>query len=189
MEEKKLTDEAVNATVKSLKWVCNQIPNDLGDSNEERMLKCIRLYCEQGIAAINLQKTKIEQLEAAVKLHVMDIDYLHAEREKRVAEVYPEFMSDYSIMREELNESNERLVELNRENEQLVKEKKLIKDMNAELQEQATKNYNNGFDRGVKAAVEKMRAYLPPRDVDDYPDAIPSHWQLDEVLRQLIGNK
>lgn len=60
---------------------------------------------------------------------------------------------------------------------------------NAELQEQATKNYNNGFDRGVKAAVEKIRAYLPPRDEDLYPDALPQHWQLDEVLRQLIGNK
>lgn len=58
-----------------------------------------------------------------------------------------------------------------------------------ELKAEATKSYNNGFDKGVKAAVEKMRAYLPPRDVDDYPDAIPSHWQLDEVLRQLIGNK
>lgn len=53
MEEKKLTDETVNATVKSLKWVCNQIPNNLGDSNEERMLKCICLYCEQGIALIH----------------------------------------------------------------------------------------------------------------------------------------
>ena len=49
--------------------------------------------------------------------------------------------------------------------------------------------YNKGFDRGVKAAVDKMRAYLPPRDVDRYPDAVPQHWQLDEVLRQLIGDK
>lgn len=62
MEEKKLTDEAVNVTVKSLKWVCNQIPDDLGDSNEERMLKCIRLYCEKGIAVINRQKDEIERL-------------------------------------------------------------------------------------------------------------------------------
>lgn len=58
-----------------------------------------------------------------------------------------------------------------------------------ETREEAEQAYNNGFERGVKAAVEKMRAYLPPRDVDDYPDAIPSHWQLDEVLRQLVGRK
>lgn len=53
----------------------------------------------------------------------------------------------------------------------------------------AAQAYSNGFDRGVKAAVEKMRANLPPRDEDLYPDALPQHWQLDEVLRQLVGNK
>lgn len=49
--------------------------------------------------------------------------------------------------------------------------------------------YNNGFERGVKVAVEKMRAYLPPRDEDLYPDALPQHWQLDEVLRRLTEEK
>lgn len=68
MEEKKLTDEAVNATVKSLKWVCNQIPNDLGDSNEEKMLKCIQLYCEQGIALINRLQDENERLTGTVKV-------------------------------------------------------------------------------------------------------------------------
>jgi hypothetical protein len=66
MEEKKLIDEAVNSTVKSLKWVCNQIPNDLGNSNEEKMLKCIRLYCEQGIAAIQHLQSENERLTEEV---------------------------------------------------------------------------------------------------------------------------
>lgn len=67
MEEKKLTDETVNATVKSLKWVCNQIPNDLGDSNEEKMLKCIQLYCEQGIAVIERLQSENADLKKLVK--------------------------------------------------------------------------------------------------------------------------
>ena len=64
MEEKKLTDEAVNATVKSLKWVCNQIPNDLGNSNEEKMLKCIQLYCQQGIAVIERLQSENKELKS-----------------------------------------------------------------------------------------------------------------------------
>ena len=64
MEEKKLTDEVVNATVKSLKWVCNQIPNDLGNSNEEKMLKCIQLYCQQGIAVIERLQKENEELKS-----------------------------------------------------------------------------------------------------------------------------
>ena len=59
MEEKKVNDEKINATVKSLKWLCNQIPNDLGDSNEERMLKCIKLYCEQGIVVIECLHSEV----------------------------------------------------------------------------------------------------------------------------------
>lgn len=64
MEEKKLTDEAVNATAKSLKWVCNQIPNDLGNSNEEKMLKCIQLYCQQGIAVIERLQSENKELKS-----------------------------------------------------------------------------------------------------------------------------
>lgn len=51
---------------------------------------------------------EIEQLKATVQIHLHDIDDLHAEREKRVEEVYTDFMTDYKIMREELNESQER---------------------------------------------------------------------------------
>lgn len=47
---------------KSLKWVVNQIPEDLGDSNEEKMLKCIRLYCQNGAEAIGFLKAEKEQI-------------------------------------------------------------------------------------------------------------------------------
>ncbi len=54
-----MTDKEIEEAYKSLKWVANQIPNNLGDSNEEKMLKCIKLYCENGAETINnLQSTK-----------------------------------------------------------------------------------------------------------------------------------
>ncbi len=63
----KIEQSAIIATVKSLNWVCNQIPNDLGDSNEERMLKCIRRYCEQGILVIELLNSLNQQLLKSVE--------------------------------------------------------------------------------------------------------------------------
>lgn len=45
---------------KSLRWICNQIPDNLGDSNEERMLKCIKLYCQQGAETIEEFEKRIE---------------------------------------------------------------------------------------------------------------------------------
>lgn len=43
-----MTDEEIEKAEKSLNWVEKQIPKNLGDSNEERMLNCIRLYCGNG---------------------------------------------------------------------------------------------------------------------------------------------
>lgn len=47
-----MTNEQILQAEKSLRWVANQIPDNLGDSNEERMLKCIRLYCNNGAEVI-----------------------------------------------------------------------------------------------------------------------------------------
>lgn len=47
-----ITKEQALARAKSLRWVVNQIPEDLGDSNEERILTCIRLYCKAGAETI-----------------------------------------------------------------------------------------------------------------------------------------
>ena len=57
-----------NKAAKSLLWVCNQIPDDLGDSNEDRMLKCIKLYCKQGAK-------EIKTLDLKAKLFKVVTDY------------------------------------------------------------------------------------------------------------------
>ena len=63
----KIDQSKIMATVKSLKWICNQIPNDLGDSNEEKMLKCIRFYCECGISVIELLYSVNQRLLKSVE--------------------------------------------------------------------------------------------------------------------------
>ena len=47
---------------------------------------------------------EIEQLKAQIKILLLDIDDLHKEREERVEVVYADFMKDYKIMRNELDE-------------------------------------------------------------------------------------
>lgn len=64
-----------NPAAKSLLWVCNQIPDDLGDSNEERMLKCIKLYCKQGAEKIDEQEKKIEEKHKRIMELEQDIIY------------------------------------------------------------------------------------------------------------------
>lgn len=41
------------ASAKSLKWIVNQIPNDLGDEPEEKILKTIRHYCDNAANILN----------------------------------------------------------------------------------------------------------------------------------------
>ena len=113
MEEKKLTDEAVNATAKSLKWVCNQIPNDLGNSNEEKMLKCIQLYCQQGIAVIERLQSENKELKspkfASWKLKFFN---LKEEFDKELSE-HEEFTKKAKAEIERLTEEKKTLVWLN----------------------------------------------------------------------------
>lgn len=76
-----LTAEQIEKVQKSLKWVVNQIPEDLGDTNEDKLLKCIRLYCENGSEVINSLKAKNEKLSKvynAVKGYYEDLDSLAA---------------------------------------------------------------------------------------------------------------
>ena len=74
-----LTAEQIEKVQKSLKWVVNQIPENLGDTNEEKLLKCIRLYCENGAEVINSLKAENERLSKffnAVKDYYGDFDSL-----------------------------------------------------------------------------------------------------------------
>lgn len=75
---------------------------------------CSEIVKQKALAIINRQREEIEGLTAKDKLNQMDIDDLHKEREKRVEEVYADFMKDYKIMRDELDEltiNNKALVE------------------------------------------------------------------------------
>lgn len=110
----------------------------------ERLKNAYREGLEQG--KFDSQQ-EIERLNATVKIHLIDIDDLHKEREKRVEEVYADFMKDYKIMCEEWNEANERLCEYERNladgelvskdwhDEQVL----ILKAENEELQKQVDK--------------------------------------------------
>ena len=72
------------------------------------------LNCE-----IEEYKAQIEDYKRVNKLLEMDIKDLHAEREKRVEEVYADFMKDYNIMRDELNACCDENAELQKQAERL----------------------------------------------------------------------
>lgn len=57
-----MTKEQILQAEKSLRWVVNQIPDNLGDSNEEKMLKCIRLYCNNGAEVISQLSKELAEL-------------------------------------------------------------------------------------------------------------------------------
>lgn len=89
------------------------------------------------------QKEEIERYQCVNKLLEGDIEELNKALEKRVEDVYADFMKDYKIMRNELNElydENEQLKkdiqqkELLRQKAVLYSEEKHVK--NAELQKQ-----------------------------------------------------
>lgn len=58
-----MTNEQILQAEKSLRWVVNQIPDNLGESNEERMLKCIRLYCNNGAEVISQLSKELTELK------------------------------------------------------------------------------------------------------------------------------
>lgn len=62
-----IRDEEAKAIAKSLRWIVNQIPDDMGDSEEEKMLKCIKLYCQNGATAIELLLNELDAIRAKCK--------------------------------------------------------------------------------------------------------------------------
>lgn len=54
MKDKELKEKIENSRKKesSLRWLSNQVPNNLSDSNEDRMLKCIKKYSLDGANTI-----------------------------------------------------------------------------------------------------------------------------------------
>lgn len=65
--EERLRTEPAEA--KKLRWLCNQITDELGDSNEERMLKCIKQYCK--IGADKISKLAKENMDIKHRISVL----------------------------------------------------------------------------------------------------------------------
>lgn len=101
MEEKKLTDD--KEVIRLLEIFASDNDPDGVDRLAGMALDLIRRLQEEN-----------ECLNAKDRLNQIDIDELHKEREKRVEEVYADFMQDYKIMREELNACQNELAEYER---------------------------------------------------------------------------
>ena len=63
-----MTDEEIEKAVKSLKWVENQILRNLADNNYEKILSCIKLYCENAEEAIKCLKEESEKLRKRLQI-------------------------------------------------------------------------------------------------------------------------
>jgi hypothetical protein len=91
-----------------------EIKEALGNCQKNNCVDCPYFIDEKRCRANDLLLdtiTLINNLECINKLQQKDIDELHQEREKRVEEVYADFMQDYNIMRDELNEACEHSAE------------------------------------------------------------------------------
>ena len=186
MEEKKLTDEAVNATAKSLKWVCNQIPNDLGNSNEEKMLKCIQLYCQQGIAVIERLQSENKELKspkfASWKLKFFN---LKEEFDKELSE-HEEFTKKAKAEIERLTEYNANLngmclefIDKNAELQKQVDELKAFKDEAISLSLYGV-GLKDGKALAVKDTVKEIFAKV--KAILNYLD---NEWEISNALYPL----
>ena len=100
-EEKKRTDD--KEVIRLLEIFASDNEPDGVDRLARMALDLIRRLQEEN-----------ECLNAKDRLNQIDIDELHKEREKRVEEVYADFMQDYKIMREELNACQNELAEYER---------------------------------------------------------------------------
>ena len=62
-----ITADEAKAVAKSLRWIVNQIPDGMGNSEEEKMLKCIKLYCQNGATVIHLLLDELNAKTAKCK--------------------------------------------------------------------------------------------------------------------------
>ena len=65
---------------------------------------------------------ELEKAKCIIKLLELDIEDLRNTLERKVEEVYPEFMKDYKIMRDELNDCYDELTEERKQSEIVLKE-------------------------------------------------------------------
>lgn len=62
-----IRNEEAKAIAKSLRWIVNQIPDDMGNSEEEKMLKCIKMYCQNGATAIEQLLNELDAIRTKCK--------------------------------------------------------------------------------------------------------------------------
>ena len=96
----------------------------------------------------------------------MDIDELHKEREKRVEEVYPDFMQDYKIMRDELNSTMSENAELQKQVDELSHENDELEYRAEQLEKQLTK--------AVKDTAKEIIALIKSQPIMQYDTVIYS---------------
>lgn len=80
-----LLKQKAQAASRSLKWIVNQIPDDLGETNEEKMLKAIREYCNRGANVIDeTSEHIILEPKSYIGKHCSDCqNYEHCKNERR----------------------------------------------------------------------------------------------------------
>ena len=113
MEGNKLTDEEI---VKALGYCTKSRCDDetTGNCPLKNDESCGTILAINALDLIRRLQEENECLNAKDRLNQIDIDELHKEREKRVEEVYADFMQDYKIMREELKACQNELAEYER---------------------------------------------------------------------------
>ena len=109
---------------------CNECPFEIG-KNECRSLDSLAL------SLINELTEENDKLKVLNKLHEQDVDDYIEQLEKKVEEVYPEFIQDYKCMREELDGVYDEYKELREENERLRGERDAYAILKGEM---ATRN-------------------------------------------------
>ena len=95
---------------------CAKCPRFDGDrtlSTEDCMEKLMR----DALSLIKELTDENEKLKMFNKLHEQDVEDMHKMLEKKVEEVYPEFMRDYQLMRDELDGAYEELKESREDNQ------------------------------------------------------------------------
>ena len=156
--EKKLTDKEIVTALeicKSSKSCRKETGCPLRDC-----INCHTELAKRVLDLIHRLQSENENLKAAVKIHVMDIDELHKEREKRVEEVYPDFMQDYKIMRDELNSTMSENAELQKQVDELKERLRLAyeecEDELEELFEQCKKDREQAVKDTAKEILQSV---------------------------------
>lgn len=106
--------------------------------------------------AIDALAKEYKDQVALNKLMLVDMDDLMAQLERRVEDVYPEFMQDYKAMRDELNACYAENGKLKAENERIIKEKdEAVKDKVKEIL-QKVKSFALDKEVGLKYLIDRL---------------------------------